>query len=129
MSSFGIAFDVFALWLILLTGAANIPLLVIFLLAYGVLLGCSLPAQTTILINLFKQEKGTAVGIYNFFALPAPRSVDHRGVLGFDQRTHSGECSERGDRDKNSTTRSRKNTGMTGVKHHEYQTHTDQTRL
>jgi MFS transporter, DHA1 family, multidrug resistance protein len=66
-SSFGISFDVFALWLTLVTGVVNVPLLVVFLLAYGVLLGCSLPVQSTILVNLFAKEKGTAVGLYNFF--------------------------------------------------------------
>jgi MFS transporter, DHA1 family, multidrug resistance protein len=66
-SSFGISFDVFALWLTLVAGVVNTPLLVIFLLTYGVLLGCSLPVQSTILVNLFTKEKGTAVGLYNFF--------------------------------------------------------------
>jgi MFS family permease len=66
-SSFGISLDVFALWLALVAGVVNTPLLVIFLLAYGVLLGCSLPVQSTILVNLFTKEKGTAVGLYNFF--------------------------------------------------------------
>jgi len=65
--SLGIGFDVFALWLTLVAGVVNIPLLVIFLLTYGVLLGCSLPVQSTILVNLFTEEKGTAVGLYNFF--------------------------------------------------------------
>jgi MFS family permease len=32
-----------------------------------VLLGCSLPVQSTILVNLFQHEKATAVGCYNFF--------------------------------------------------------------
>ena len=43
------------------------PLLLLILLLYGVLLGCSLPVQATILVNLFKQEKATAVGVYGFF--------------------------------------------------------------
>ena len=66
-SSLEISVDVFALWLTLVAGVVNIPLLVAFLLIYGVLLGCSLPVQSTILVNLFTNEKGTAVGLYNFF--------------------------------------------------------------
>ena len=66
-SSLGISVDVFALWLTLVAGVVNTPLLVAFLLIYGVLLGCSLPVQSTILVNLFTNEKGTAVGLYNFF--------------------------------------------------------------
>jgi len=66
-SSFAISSNVLLLWLALSAHLLNIPLLAAFLLTYGVLLGCSLPVQSTILLNLFKHEKGTAVGIYNFF--------------------------------------------------------------
>jgi len=51
-------------WLALHFGL--IPVLVLFLLAYRLLLGCSLPVQSTILVNLFQQQKATAVGLYNF---------------------------------------------------------------
>jgi len=44
----------------------TIPILIMFLLAYGILLGMSLPSQSTTLVNLFVKEKGTAIGIYNF---------------------------------------------------------------
>lgn len=67
ISSFGIAFNVLLLWSALLASLVNIPLLVVILLVYGVLLGCSLPVQATILVNLFKQDKATAVGVYNLF--------------------------------------------------------------
>lgn len=67
ISSVGIALNVLLLWAALLAGLVSIPLLVLILLAYGMLLGCSLPVQTTILVNLFKQQKATAVGVYGFF--------------------------------------------------------------
>lgn len=67
ISSFGIALNVLLLWSALVAGLVNIPLLLVILLVYGVLLGCSLPVQSTILVNLFKQEKATAVGVYNLF--------------------------------------------------------------
>lgn len=44
----------------------NLPALLAFLLCYGVLLGASLPVQTALLVGLFKQERATAVGLYNF---------------------------------------------------------------
>jgi MFS family permease len=66
-SSFGLSTDVFALWLALAAGIVSVPLLAFLLLVYGVLLGCSLPVQSTILVSLFTHEKGTAVGLYNFF--------------------------------------------------------------
>ena len=67
VSSFGIALNVLLFWSALLAGVVNIPLLVVVLLIYGVLLGCSLPVQSTVLVNLFSAEKATAVGVYNFF--------------------------------------------------------------
>jgi len=67
ISSFGIALNVLLLWSALLAGVVNMPLLLVILLAYGLLLGCSLPVQSTILVNLFKREKATAVGVYNLF--------------------------------------------------------------
>jgi len=66
-SSFMIGGSVLALWLALLAAALTVPLLIVLLLAYGVLLGCSLPVQSTILVNLFTKDRGTAVGAYNFF--------------------------------------------------------------
>jgi multidrug resistance protein len=66
VSSFGIALTVLVFWSALQARLINIPLLVTFLLSYGVLLGCSLPVQSTIFVNLFQREKATAMGLYNF---------------------------------------------------------------
>jgi DHA1 family bicyclomycin/chloramphenicol resistance-like MFS transporter len=66
-SSFGIGLNVLLFWLALSANLMAIPLLLAFLLVYGLLLGCSLPVQSTILVNLFQHEKATAVGTYNFF--------------------------------------------------------------
>ena len=66
-SSFLIGSNVLVLWLAVFAGALTVPVLVALLLVYGVLLGCSLPVQSTILVNLFTKDRGTAVGAYNFF--------------------------------------------------------------
>lgn len=66
-ASFGIGATSLLFWLALATGLMELPLLLAFLLVYGLLLGASLPVQTTILVDLFAQEKATAVGTYNFF--------------------------------------------------------------
>ena len=66
-SSFAIALDVLGLWAALAAGLVDLRLLAAFLLGYGLLLGCSLPVQSTILVNLFTRERGTAVGLYNAF--------------------------------------------------------------
>ncbi len=66
IASFAIAFDMLALSLALATGTLSVPLLGGVLLTYGVLLGGSLPAQSTILVNLFSAERATAMGMYNF---------------------------------------------------------------
>jgi MFS transporter, DHA1 family, multidrug resistance protein len=65
-TSFGIGVNVALLWATLATGILSLPALEIFLSIYGLLLGCSLPSQSAILVNLFKEQKATAVGIYNF---------------------------------------------------------------
>lgn len=66
VSSYGVAAGVLLLCLLLFSGRLSIPLLTLLLLAYGLLLGGSLPAQSTILVNLFHTERATAVGVYNF---------------------------------------------------------------
>ena len=66
LTSYVIAIDVLLLWVALITNLLNILSLVGFLLIYGILLGCSLPSQATILVNLFDEEKATAIGVYNF---------------------------------------------------------------
>jgi multidrug resistance protein len=66
-SSFLIGGNVLVIWLAVLAEALTVPLLIALLLVYGVLLGCSLPVQSTILVNLFTKDRATAVGAYNFF--------------------------------------------------------------
>lgn len=66
LSSYGVAIGVLLLCLLLITHRLSIPWLTVLLLAYGMLLGGSLPAQSTILVNLFHAERATAVGVYNF---------------------------------------------------------------
>jgi DHA1 family bicyclomycin/chloramphenicol resistance-like MFS transporter len=61
-----IALAVILFWLLLQFQLLGVAGLVAFLLAYGVLLGSSLPAQSTLIISLFRQEKATAMGVYNF---------------------------------------------------------------
>jgi MFS transporter, DHA1 family, multidrug resistance protein len=65
-TSYAIAFVVSAFWACLMLKFLNMFILIIFLLAYGILLGTSLPSQSTTLVNLFLKEKGTAMGVYNF---------------------------------------------------------------
>jgi DHA1 family bicyclomycin/chloramphenicol resistance-like MFS transporter len=65
-ASFGMGVTVALFWLALHWQLMNIALLVLLLSCYGLLLGCSTPVQSTILVNLFQQQKGTAVGLYNF---------------------------------------------------------------
>jgi DHA1 family bicyclomycin/chloramphenicol resistance-like MFS transporter len=65
-SSIAIGVSVFLFWALLQARLLSIPALIAFLLAYGVLLGSSLPAQSTMLISLFQREKATAIGVYNF---------------------------------------------------------------
>lgn len=66
-SSFAMAANVLLFWMAMRADLTTIPLLVVMLLVFGVLLGCSLPVQSTILVSLFTKEKATAVGAYNFF--------------------------------------------------------------
>jgi MFS family permease len=66
LCSFGSALGVLLLFLCLAQHWMSLPLLVLFLLSYGLLLGISLPVQTAMLVGLFKEERATAVGLYNF---------------------------------------------------------------
>lgn len=66
LASYALAGDVLLLWLLVAGHALTQPLLGGVLLIYGLLLGGSLPAQSTILVNLFTAERATAMGIYNF---------------------------------------------------------------
>ena len=65
-ASFGMAGTVALFWMALHWQLMNIPLLVLLLSCYGLLLGCSTPVQSTIMVNLFQQQKATAIGLYNF---------------------------------------------------------------
>ncbi|MCQ5365007.1 MFS transporter [Anoxybacillus salavatliensis] len=65
-TSYVIALVVFAFGVCLMFNVLTMPVLILFLSAYGILLGTSLPSQSTTLVNLFVKEKGTAMGIYNF---------------------------------------------------------------
>lgn len=64
--SVGIGLGVLAFFALLSAGWLTLTLLVIMLAVYGVLLGMSLPVQTTLLVGLFKEERATAIGLYNF---------------------------------------------------------------
>ena len=66
LASYALAADVLLLWLLVAARALSLPALGGVLLIYGLLLGGSLPAQSTILVNLFSAERATAMGIYNF---------------------------------------------------------------
>ena len=66
LSSYGIGLVVALFWVFLHWKLLTIPALIIFLLGYGILLGASLPSQSTSLVNVFLNEKGTAMGVYNF---------------------------------------------------------------
>lgn len=65
-SSYLLASAVFVFSFGLLLNIMTMPFLIFFLIIYGILLGISLPSQSTTLVNLFKYEKGTAIGVYNF---------------------------------------------------------------
>lgn len=64
-ASFGMAGTVALFWAALHWQSMHIAVLVVLLSCYGMLLGCSTPVQSTILVNLFQQQKGTAMGLYN----------------------------------------------------------------
>ena len=82
-ASFAIGLSVLVLWLLLIGNFLTVWLTVLFLLTYGVLLGCSVPVQSTILVNVFLHERATAVGIYNFFSVHGcRRRADRRRIRG-----------------------------------------------
>jgi MFS transporter, DHA1 family, multidrug resistance protein len=65
-TAYGTGLFVVIFWCFLYFKFLTIPALVFFLLGFGVMLGISLPSQITSLVNIFVQEKGTAMGVYNF---------------------------------------------------------------
>jgi multidrug resistance protein len=60
----GLAVAVLALAGLLAINALPLPLLLLFMLLFGLLLGSNLPPQMAILVNLFSAEKGAAVGAH-----------------------------------------------------------------
>jgi multidrug resistance protein len=66
LTSYAIGIDILLLWVALITNSLNISTLLGFLFIYGIFLGCSLPSHATILVNIFEEEKATAIGVYNF---------------------------------------------------------------
>ncbi|HLO12625.1 MAG TPA: MFS transporter, partial [Pseudoneobacillus sp.] len=65
-TAYGTGIVVTVFWAFLFSKILTIPALIVFLLGYGMLLGISLPSQSTTLVNSFVHEKGTAMGVYNF---------------------------------------------------------------
>ncbi len=66
VASYALAADALALGLALAGDVLSVALLALVMLVYGLILGASLPAQSTILVSLFSAERATAMGIYNF---------------------------------------------------------------
>jgi MFS transporter, DHA1 family, multidrug resistance protein len=66
VTSFAMAFDLLALFAILAGGVLSVAALGTVLLIFGLLLGISLPPQSTILVNLFSSDRATAMGFFNF---------------------------------------------------------------
>lgn len=65
-SSWAIAAIVIALSLLVLSAALTLWLLAGAMALFGLLLGTSLPAQSTLLVSLFGSNRATAMGLYNF---------------------------------------------------------------
>lgn len=65
LSSVVAACTVLVLWATLASGHLALPALLALMLVYGSFVGLSLPAQSTILVNLFATARGRAVGLYN----------------------------------------------------------------
>lgn len=65
-SSWALAATVLALSLLVYTATLTLGLLVVAIALFGLLLGASLPAQSTLLVSLFSANRATAMGIYNF---------------------------------------------------------------
>ncbi len=65
-SAWGVGATVLVLWLVVAGGALSLALLIAAMTVYGMLLGASLPAQSTLLVGLFSADRATAMGLYNF---------------------------------------------------------------
>ncbi|MBW7924779.1 MAG: MFS transporter [Burkholderiaceae bacterium] len=81
IGSWAIAATVLALWLLVLTGTLTLWLLAAAMMLFGVLLGTSLPAQSTLLVSLFSANRATAMGIYNFMRFIGAASGPLLGAL------------------------------------------------
>lgn len=65
-TSYGSSVVVFLFWGFVTLNIMPMWLMIVLLLGFGSQFGVSLPAQTTVIVNLFQDEKGTAMGTYNF---------------------------------------------------------------
>ncbi len=65
-SSWALAAIVIALSLLVFSAALTLWLLAAAMALFGLLLGTSLPAQSTLLVSLFGANRATAMGLYNF---------------------------------------------------------------
>lgn len=57
---------VLLLALLLAVDGLSLPVLGLLLLAYGAMLGASVPSQSTLLVTIFTDDRATAMGMYNF---------------------------------------------------------------
>ena len=59
--------NVLALLLFTLFAQSGLPILIVCISLFGLMLGLSLPVQTTLLTGAFMAKRATAIGMYNFF--------------------------------------------------------------
>ena len=59
--------NVLALLLFTLLAESGLPVLIVCISLFGLMLGLSLPVQTTLLTEAFVGKRATAIGMYNFF--------------------------------------------------------------
>ena len=59
--------NVVALLLFTLFAESGLPVLIVCISLFGLMLGLSLPVQTTLLTEAFVGKRATAIGMYNFF--------------------------------------------------------------
>ncbi|MGB8956807.1 MAG: MFS transporter [Tumebacillaceae bacterium] len=59
--------NVLALLLFTLLAESGLPVLMVCISLFGLMLGLSLPVQTTLLTEAFVGKRATAIGMYNFF--------------------------------------------------------------
>jgi len=81
IGSWAIAATVLVLWLLVFTGTLTLWRLGAAMMLFGVLLGASLPAQSTLLVSLFSVNRATAMGIYNFIRFMGAASGPLLGAL------------------------------------------------